>query len=103
MNNLLVQEVTNFADSLYLVTEACNKYINNQITLNFESAIQKTKYLTEHFIASEDPNIKDIIDNLNEILVESTNDQIEEIQIIDKIRNITDIIESKNLVLTFRH
>jgi len=102
MNNLLVQEVTNFADVLYLVTESCNEYINNQITSNFDSSIQKTKYLIEHFATSEDPNIKDIITNLKEIISEAEKNQNDEITIIDKIRNITDIIESKNLVLSFK-
>lgn len=101
VNTLYADEATQFADGLTRITQACNIYLANQIPANAEQVMSEVKNVTEHFVTSNDENIKKIIDDLNECSNVALTFETEG-TIIQKIRAITDIVEPNNLVLTYK-
>ncbi len=101
VNTLYADEVTQFADGLTRITQACNIYLANQIPHNAELVMREVKELTEYFVTSSDENIKKIVDALNECTNTPLTFETEG-AVVQQIRAITDIVEPNNLVLTYK-
>ena len=98
---MFADELTQFAMQMTRITEACNQYFKNQIPENAHGVIDLVRQTTQQFVISNDEHIKPIVDTLNELLHKPINHDTEA-ALINEVRKITDIVEPKNLVLTYK-
>ncbi len=91
-----------FAQDVVQVTELCNNYLASQTSEHAEAAKTASVQLVEDYGLSKIPHIVLVVDDLKKLITDVRwNDALAEAAIIDEIRRTTDVVEAKNLVLTF--
>jgi len=91
----------NFAIYLEAVNDACNEYFANQTDDTLDKVVKKAKALLEVYEYSINDNIKEITSGLKEALRNKITNETEA-EIITQIKHVVDIVEGRNLVLTFK-
>jgi len=99
----VLDELSQFSCVVMAVNDACNHYVSNQVPSFAEKVERRARELVDTYLVSSDPNIKNIVNDLNQALSKDrSNDINAESHLVDDIRNIVNIIESRNIVLTYQ-
>jgi len=94
-----IDELAIFTQSIGAVNQACNAYFLNQSDNNFAAVIKSSEEFIETFSISKNEHIKTVLEAVKEAVILKEKSQGEA---VEKIREAVDIIEAKNLVLTYR-
>lgn len=95
------QFISEFANALTRITEACNQYVSNQIPDNAEYVNRQARQVIEDYSLSQNEHIIQVLAELKAALDKNrTQNANTEGDLVSDIRTVVDIVEAKNLVLT---